>query len=72
MVSIVCVVVHPSRLAREGLRAILAKSRFDPVCTTSSAAESPCAWNETRPKWAVGKTGATARAPNDIAAPPSA
>jgi two-component system nitrate/nitrite response regulator NarL len=41
MLSIVCVVVHPSRLAREGLSAILANSPFDPVCTTSSIEEVP-------------------------------
>ena len=41
MVSIVCVVVHPSRLAREGLKAILANSRFSPVCITSSTDEVP-------------------------------
>jgi two-component system, NarL family, nitrate/nitrite response regulator NarL len=41
MVSVVCVVVHPSRLAREGLKAILANSRFDPLCTSSSTEEVP-------------------------------
>ena len=41
MASVVCVVVHPSRLAREGLKGILANSRFSPVCTTSSAEEVP-------------------------------
>jgi two-component system, NarL family, nitrate/nitrite response regulator NarL len=41
MVSVVCVVVHPNRLAREGLKAILASSRFDPVCTSSSIEEVP-------------------------------
>jgi two-component system, NarL family, nitrate/nitrite response regulator NarL len=41
MVSVVCVVVHPSRLAREGLKAILANSPFDPSCTSSSADEVP-------------------------------
>jgi two-component system, NarL family, nitrate/nitrite response regulator NarL len=41
MVSVVCVVVHPRRLAREGLKAILASSRFDPVCTSSSIEEVP-------------------------------
>ena len=41
MVSIVCVVVHPSRLAREGLKAILAKSPFAPICTSSSIEEVP-------------------------------
>jgi two-component system, NarL family, nitrate/nitrite response regulator NarL len=41
MVSVVCVVVHPSRLARENLKAILAKSRFDPMCVSSSTEEVP-------------------------------
>jgi DNA-binding NarL/FixJ family response regulator len=41
MVSVVCVVVHPSRLAREGLEAILGNSPFSPVCTTSSIDEVP-------------------------------
>jgi two-component system nitrate/nitrite response regulator NarL len=41
MVSVVSVVVHPSRLAREGLKAILASSRFEPVCTCSSIEEAP-------------------------------
>jgi len=41
MPSIVCVVVHPSRLAREGLKAILANSPFSPVCITSSTDEVP-------------------------------
>ena len=41
MVSVVCVVVHPSRLAREGLKAILANSRFDPLCPSSSIEEVP-------------------------------
>src|SRR5262245_53350571 len=41
MPSIVCVVVHPSRLAREGLKAILANSPFSPVCITSSPDEVP-------------------------------
>jgi two-component system, NarL family, nitrate/nitrite response regulator NarL len=41
MVSVVCVVVHSSRLAREGLKAILENSRFDPVCTSSSTEEVP-------------------------------
>src|SRR5262245_30549394 len=36
MVSVVCVVVHPSRLAREGLKAILADSPFSPVCASST------------------------------------
>jgi two-component system, NarL family, nitrate/nitrite response regulator NarL len=41
MVSVVCVVVHRNRLVREGLKAILANSPFDPVCTTSSTEEVP-------------------------------
>src|SRR5262245_8273222 len=41
MVSVVCIVVHPSRLAREGLKAILANSPFSPVCITSSTDEVP-------------------------------
>jgi two-component system, NarL family, nitrate/nitrite response regulator NarL len=41
MVSVVCVVVHPSRLAREGLKATLANSRFDPLCISSSTEEVP-------------------------------
>jgi two-component system nitrate/nitrite response regulator NarL len=41
VVSVVCVVVHGSRIVREGLRTILAKSQFDPVCTASTAEELP-------------------------------
>src|SRR5215813_3303222 len=41
MVSVVCIVVHPSRLAREGLKAILANSPFSPVCIASSTDEAP-------------------------------
>jgi two-component system, NarL family, nitrate/nitrite response regulator NarL len=41
MHSVVTVVVHPSRLSREGLKAILANSRFDPVCVSSSTEEVP-------------------------------
>src|SRR5262245_40688895 len=41
MVSVVCIVVHPSRLAREGLKAILANSPFSPVCIASSTEEVP-------------------------------
>ena len=41
MVSIVCVVVHPSPIAREGLKAILADSPFSPVSTASSTDEVP-------------------------------
>jgi two-component system, NarL family, nitrate/nitrite response regulator NarL len=41
MPSIVCVVVHPSRVFREGLKTILSKSPFDPVCSTSSIDDVP-------------------------------
>jgi two-component system, NarL family, nitrate/nitrite response regulator NarL len=41
MASVVCVVVHPNRIAREGLKTILAKSPFDPVCTASGIADVP-------------------------------
>ncbi len=41
MPSILCVVVHPSRLVREGFRSILAESPFEPVCTGSSAEDVP-------------------------------
>jgi two-component system nitrate/nitrite response regulator NarL len=37
MPSILSVVVHPSRIFREGLRSILAKSQFEPACTASNA-----------------------------------
>jgi len=48
MASVVCVVVHPSRIAREGLKAILAKTPFDPVCTTASAEKVPSTIASTR------------------------
>ena len=38
--SVVCV-VHPSRLARNGLKAILANSPFSPACTSSKIEEVP-------------------------------
>jgi hypothetical protein len=41
MRSIACVVVHPSRVFREGLKAILSKSAFDPVCSASSIDDVP-------------------------------
>ena len=41
MSSIVCVVVHPSRIIREGLTSILAKSPFAPACTAASIEEVP-------------------------------
>jgi two-component system, NarL family, nitrate/nitrite response regulator NarL len=41
MPSIVCVVVHPSRMVREGLASILASSPFDPACMASSMADVP-------------------------------
>ncbi len=41
MPSIVCVVVHPSRVFREGLKTILSKSPFDPVCSASSIDDVP-------------------------------
>lgn len=41
MVSAVCVVVDPSRLAREGFQAILANTPFHPVCTSSNIEEVP-------------------------------
>lgn len=40
MMSVICV-VHPSRVFREGLTSILAKSQFAPTCTASSAEEVP-------------------------------
>ena len=36
-----CVVVHPSRVFREGLKTILSKSPFDPVCSASSIDDVP-------------------------------
>ncbi len=42
MPSITCVVViHPSRVFREGLKTILSKSPFDPVCSASSIDDVP-------------------------------
>src|SRR6185295_15325026 len=41
MTSIVCVIVHPSRIVREGLTRILAKSPFEPACTAESMAHVP-------------------------------
>jgi two-component system, NarL family, nitrate/nitrite response regulator NarL len=41
MPSIACVVVHPSRVFREGLKTILSKSPFDPVCTASTVDDVP-------------------------------
>ena len=41
MPSSVCIVVHPSRIAREGLAYILAKSPFQPACTASTIEEVP-------------------------------
>ena len=41
MPSIVSVVVHPSRIVREGLTSILAKSPFEPACTASSTQDVP-------------------------------
>ena len=41
MHSIATVVVHPSRVSREGLKIILSKSPFDPVCSASSIDDVP-------------------------------
>ena len=41
MASIVCVVVHPSRIVREGFARILAKSPFDPSCIASRIGDVP-------------------------------
>ncbi len=41
MRSVVSVIVHPSRIFREGLSRILAKSRFEPACTASSTDDVP-------------------------------
>jgi two-component system, NarL family, nitrate/nitrite response regulator NarL len=41
MVSVVCVVIHPSRVARKGFEAILANSPFNPVRTVASIEEVP-------------------------------
>src|SRR5262245_6143196 len=43
MPSIVCVVVHSSRIVREGFASILAKSPFDPECSASNIADVPSA-----------------------------
>jgi hypothetical protein len=41
MRSVVSVIVHPSRIFREGLSRILAGSRFEPACTASSTDDVP-------------------------------
>ena len=41
MRSVVSVIVHPSRLFREGLTSILAKSGFEPACIASSTEDVP-------------------------------
>jgi two-component system nitrate/nitrite response regulator NarL len=41
MRSVVSVIVHPSRIFREGLKTILSKSPFDPVCSASSIDDVP-------------------------------
>jgi two-component system, NarL family, nitrate/nitrite response regulator NarL len=41
MASIVSVVIHPSRIFREGLVSILAKSAFAPACTAPSIEDVP-------------------------------
>jgi two-component system, NarL family, nitrate/nitrite response regulator NarL len=41
MPSIVCVVVHPSRIVRAGLASIFAESPFQPACTASSIEDVP-------------------------------
>jgi two-component system, NarL family, nitrate/nitrite response regulator NarL len=41
MSSVVCVVVNSSRIIREGLIRILAKSPFEPACTVSSIVDVP-------------------------------
>lgn len=41
MPSIVCVVVHPSPIFREGLTSMLAKSSFAPACSASSTEDVP-------------------------------
>ena len=43
MPSVVCVVVHPSRIVREGLTSMLARSPFEPACTAPSTADVPSA-----------------------------
>jgi two-component system, NarL family, nitrate/nitrite response regulator NarL len=41
MSSIVCIVIHPSRVIREGLKRMLATSPFEPACTVSGIADVP-------------------------------
>jgi two-component system nitrate/nitrite response regulator NarL len=41
MPSIACVIVHPSRVSREGLNTILSKSPFTPVCSVSCIDDVP-------------------------------
>jgi two-component system nitrate/nitrite response regulator NarL len=41
MRSVVSVIAHPSRVFREGLKTILSKSPFDPVCSASSIDDVP-------------------------------
>ena len=41
MPSTICGVVHSSRIGRDGLASILAKSPFEPACTASSAEDAP-------------------------------
>jgi DNA-binding NarL/FixJ family response regulator len=41
MRSVVSVIVHPSHVFREGLKTILSKSPFDPVCSASSIDDVP-------------------------------
>src|SRR5262245_16169937 len=41
MPSIVCVVVHPSRIVRKGFKRILATSPFEPACTAASIEDVP-------------------------------
>jgi two-component system nitrate/nitrite response regulator NarL len=41
MPSIACVIVHPSRVSREGLNTILSKSPFTPVCSVACIDDVP-------------------------------
>jgi two-component system, NarL family, nitrate/nitrite response regulator NarL len=41
MPSVICAVVHPSRIVREGLASILANSPFAPACVASSIEDVP-------------------------------
>jgi two-component system, NarL family, nitrate/nitrite response regulator NarL len=41
MTSLVSVVIHPSRIFREGLNSMLAKSAFAPACTAASTEDVP-------------------------------